>query len=50
MDARKTSFLLPELDRPGTWAQPMKAFPESTSGASGAEEEGMVQNLQDSPA
>lgn len=49
MDARKTSFLLPELDRPGTWAQPMKAFPESTSGASGAEE-GMVQNLQDSPA
>lgn len=50
MDARKTSFLLPELDRLGTWAQPMKAFPESTSGASGAEEEGMVQNLQDSPA
>lgn len=50
MDAGKTSLLLPELDRPGTRAQLMKAFPGCTSGASGAEEEGVVQNLQESPA
>lgn len=49
MDAGKTSLLLPESDRLGTWAQPTKAFPGSTSGASGAEEEGVVQNLQGSP-
>lgn len=44
MEAEKT-LLLPELDRLGAWARPMEAFPASTAVASGAEEEGAVQNL-----